>query len=522
MLSRLSRHALRRTLATLESLTEDLRIVTRVPLCTPLDGEFAAAKLQTRMDYVPFDSKMTTMKSKIRVVSKPHYGDYCTVGVAIESGSRFESGYPLGISHLVEKLAFGSTSNHSSRDEIYAVLQQNGGLIDCQSTRDTFIYAASCHVTGLKAVMEIIANAIWRAQNTPEELEEAKLIVQYEIDDMPKKIESTEPLLTDWLHMAAFRDNTLGFSKFTTKEGLRKITREHINSYISQYHAPERIFVAGVGVSHDELVAAVQRHFEPGTAIWDKNPDLLLPNLPQIDRSVAQYTGGEMRIQKDLSTLAIGTPYPNLAHVALGFEGVSYKDPDFVVFCVLHMLLGGGGSFSVGGPGKGMYTRLYTDVMNRFHWIYNATAYNHSYADAGLFSVHASSDPEQINDVLVIILDQFFKLLKGVEKEELDRAKIQLKSQLMMNLEVRPVMFEDLSRQVIGHGYRRKPQEYLEKIESVTGEEIVRIAERMLAGRPSLVAYGDIGKLASYEALDEAVARRNLQSLIPRKKAFGW
>ncbi|PIO57899.1 hypothetical protein TELCIR_20680, partial [Teladorsagia circumcincta] len=71
----------------------------------------------------------------------------------------------------------------------------------CASADDTFIYAASCHVTGLEAVMEIIANAIWRAKNTPEELEEAKMIVQYEIEDMPKKIESTEPLLTDWLHM---------------------------------------------------------------------------------------------------------------------------------------------------------------------------------------------------------------------------------------------------------------------------------------------------------------------------------
>ncbi len=34
----------------------------------------------------------------------------------------------------------------------------------------------------------------------------------------------------------------------------------------------------------------------------------------------------------------------------------------------------------------------------------------------------------------------------------------------MMNLEVRPVRFEDTARQVIGHGVRRKPQEYLEKI----------------------------------------------------------
>lgn len=160
--------------------------------------------------------------------------------------------------------------------------------------------------------------------------------------------------------------------------------------------------------------------------------------------------------------------------------------------------------------------------MNRCHWIYGATAFNHSYADAGLFCVHASSDPEKINDVLVIILDQFFKLLKSVEKEELERAKIQLKSQLMMNLEVRPVMFEDLARQVIGHGYRRKPQEYLEKIDSVSAEDIVRIGERMLAGRPSLVGYGDIGKLASYEALDDAVAHRRLQGLVSQKKAFCW
>jgi len=28
--------------------------------------------------------------------------------------------------------------------------------------------------------------------------------------------------------------------------------------------------------------------------------------------------------------------------------------------------MGGGGSFSAGGPGKGMYTRLYTHVLNRF------------------------------------------------------------------------------------------------------------------------------------------------------------
>lgn len=63
-----------------------------------------------------------------------------------------------------------------------------------------------------------------------------------------------------------------------------------------------------------------------------------------------------------------------------------------------------------------------------------------------------------------MIIEQFLRLPEGADKQELARAKTQLKSQLMMNLEVRPVMFEDLARQVLGHGYRRKPSEYVEKI----------------------------------------------------------
>ena len=59
--------------------------------------------------------------------------------------------------------------------------------------------------------------------------------------------------------------------------------------------------------------------------------------------------------------------------------------------------MGGGGSFSAGGPGKGMYSRLYLNVLNRYHWIYSATAYHHSYADTGLFCIHGSCHPSQVS-----------------------------------------------------------------------------------------------------------------------------
>lgn len=109
---------------------------------------------------------------------------------------------------------------------------------------------------------------------------------------------------------------------------------------------------------------------------------------PHVDNSFAQYTGGLVTINKDLSNASLGpTPMPELAHLVIGLESVSHQHKDFIPFCVLNMLMGGGGSFSAGGPGKGMYTRLYTNVLNRYHWMYSSTALNHAYADSGVFCI---------------------------------------------------------------------------------------------------------------------------------------
>jgi len=72
------------------------------------------------------------------------------------------------------------------------------------------------------------------------------------------------------------------------------------------------------------------------------------------------------QVEKDLSDVSLGpNPMPELAHFVLGVESCSHRHEDFIGTCVLSMMMGGGGSFSAGGPGKGMYTRLYTSVLSR-------------------------------------------------------------------------------------------------------------------------------------------------------------
>uniref|UniRef100_A0A7E4VEN8 Mitochondrial-processing peptidase subunit alpha n=1 Tax=Panagrellus redivivus TaxID=6233 RepID=A0A7E4VEN8_PANRE len=510
-----NRHAIRQISTTSSTLRQSVPLagvdLTKIPLTEPIPGLESVAPV-ARKKAKKFDTKLTVLPTGLTIASEGALARQCTIGVAINSGPRYEANYPLGVSHFIEKSAFSHTRNFDAA-RIQQVTEEQNALLDCQSTKDTFLYASSCSSDGFDEILNVIGEAVLKPVFDQESVNLAADIIQFENQNLARNPEC-EPLLIDWIHTAAFQGNTLGFSRYCNPANIPKITAQHLYSFVSQYHDPSRIVVAAVGIDHDALVATAQRCFDPAQTSWALDPSLCLPKMPELDNSVAQYTGGEHRVVRDLSKMALGPrEFPNLAHFVLGFESVGIQHPDFVPFCVLNTLMGGGGSFSAGGPGKGMFTRLYVDVLHHYHWMYNATAYNHSYTDSGVFSIRASGTPGQFNFMVKIVLNEFFRLVKGVRPDELARAKIQLKSQILMNLEMRPVQFEDLARQVLSNGSRIKPEEYAEKIDAVTDADIRRIAERMLSTKPAVVGYGDLKEMPSYEKIDAAVAKRDINEI---------
>ena len=67
-----------------------------------------------------------------------------------------------------------------------------------------------------------------------------------------------------------------------------------------------------------------------------------------VDKSVAQYTGGIITTEKDLSStslgLAEGQMFPELAHLVIGLEGVSHQVcidiPKTATSCYIYLLDG--------------------------------------------------------------------------------------------------------------------------------------------------------------------------------------
>merc|ERR1711991_849137 len=85
----------------------------------------------------------------------------------------------------------------------------------------------------------------------------------------------------------------------------------------------------------------------------------------------------------------------------------------------------------------------------------------------------------------------FFCFFVGVYgDEEFIRAKNQLKSMILMNLENSFILFDEIARQTQLFNKRNTAQEHLEKIDSLTKEDIQKVAQTIVSGKPSLVSRG--------------------------------
>ncbi|WFD36937.1 mitochondrial processing peptidase [Malassezia cuniculi] len=440
-------------------------------------------------------TQITTLPNRVRVATEAAPGHFSAVGVYIDAGSRFERLWvpgESGVSHMVDRMAFKSTA-HRTAEQMENEIQELGGSVQCSSSRETIMYQASVFNQDVGRVLSLLADTIQHPMLDPAELAMQKGAAAWEVSEIWGK---PDMIIPELVHSAAYRDNTLGNPLLCPPESLEVLTTSNIRAYMDAWYRPERLVVAGVGMPHEQLVELASEHFG---AMRGADLGVEGAMFEQIARARAQYTGGEMYIPK---------PDLEFTHIHAAFEGLSVHDDDIYTLATLQILLGGGGSFSAGGPGKGMYSRLYTNVLNHHYAVDYCAAFHHCYADSGLFGIAMSVHPSFVDRVPLIIARELELCTSGnyrgsVTQTELSRAKNQLKSSLMMALESRMVEVEDLGRQVQVHGHKVPAQEMCERIDAIDLPTLHRVASRVLhASQPStVVAQGNIDSVPDVRAV---------------------
>ncbi|KAF8910111.1 mitochondrial processing peptidase [Gymnopilus junonius] len=472
-------------------------------------------------------TQITTLANKMRVATESTPGHFSSLGLYIDAGARYESGHTSGASHFLDRMAFKSTTTRSD-EEMASDIHSLGGQIMCSSTRESIMYQSSHAHRGTPLALSLIADTILNPAFNSEELAAQQDAAAYELREVSTK---PEMVLPEILHDVAYDGQGLGNPLLCPEERIPAMNAPLLRHCLTDWYRPERMVIAGAGMPHQELVELVDNP-PPAQSRLSPNsnpstippPHLLTPSSPGVAKSLTRaasylfpqrhpsqpttaipksptstYTGGHRFIHD---------PAQELNHLYIAFEGVGINDPDVYALATMQVLLGGGGSFSAGGPGKGMYSRLYTHILNHYTQVDHCASFHHIYNDSSLFGLFASflpagsgvvggNTPSQILPHLVHQLSLL--TYTDVPKNELQRAKNQLNSSLMMALESRVIEVEDLGRQILVHNRKVPVTEMTEKINEVTQEDIKRVAARLFGpgsgNKPTVVVMGheDVG-----------------------------
>lgn len=424
--------------------------------------------------------QVTRLVSGLTVVTEamPHL-ESVALGVWIKSGSRNETEDEHGIAHLLEHMAFKGTARRSARD-IAEEIENVGGELNAATSTETTSYYARVLKDHVPLAVDLLADILTESQFDEEELRREKHVILQEIgaaNDTP------DDVVFDKFSEIAYLGQTIGRPILGTPQKVKSFTPGQIRNYLSRNYTTDRMFVVAAGaVDHDQFCRQVEERFAslPRT-----------PSSPPV-QDTARYIGGDVREVRDLMD----------AQILLGFEGKAYHMRDFYCSQILANILGGG-----------MSSRLFQEVREHRGLCYSVYAFHWGFSDTGIFGIHAATGGDDIPNLVPVVIEELRKASETIHMQEIDRARAQIRAQLLMGQESPAARAGQIARQMILYGRPIPNNEMMERLEGITPERLTDLSGRLFFDTvPTLSAVGPIEKLPPMAELAAALAPQPAKS----------
>ena len=144
-------------------------------------------------------------------------------------------------------------------------------------------------------------------------------------------------------------------------------------------------------------------------------------------------------------------------HLCLGVEGMPQASKDRYVLFILNTILGGGVS-----------SRLFQEIREKRGLAYSVYSYISSYADTGVLAVYAGTGKKKVSQVIELVLKELRGLAGILSDVDVERAKAQLKGNLILGLESTSSRMQNIARQEMYYGRYYSPSEIIKEINSIS------------------------------------------------------
>ena len=413
----------------------------------------------------PRNIRRTTLPNGLLVLTEqmPHVRSV-SMGVWVDSGSRDEAPEVNGISHFVEHMVFKGTTTRSAK-QFAREVDSIGGNIDAFTGKETICFNIRVLDENVQPALDLLSDLVLHPTFTPDDLAREQGVILEEI-----KMDEDNP---DYLVHEIFTQNfwkgdALGRPILGTAKTVSSFNQQIVfDDYARRFTPRNLVFSAAGNIDHDRFVDQVASHFSSLSASTGEP----LPKFP----AAATNPHITLKNKKSLEQVqfCLGVPAPRIA------------DQDRFAVYLLNTMLGGG-----------MSSRLFQAIREEKGLAYSIYSEMNPFRDTGCLAIYAGASADKTPEVLSLTLAELARFKhETVTDVELDRAKSQLKTNMVIGLESSSSRMSSLARQQMYFGRFFALEEIVALIEKVTPAEVQTLAQQLF--QPEAIALTLLGNLGT-------------------------
>ena len=386
------------------------------------------------------------------------------LGVWVNCGARNEARGVMGVSHMLEHMAFKGTETRSARD-IAVEMESVGGFLNAYTSREQTAFHARVLKADVPLALDILADILTHPTFEQNELERERQVVLQEIGQAR---DTPDDIIFDYLQETIYPGQPVGWPILGTDETVANFTQGDLRTYMgANYLAGGMTLIASGAVGHAQIVRLAEQKFaglKPGTT-----------PAP----APARWIGGDMRQNDALEQ----------AHLAFAFPGLAQTDPNIYAAQVYVTALGGG-----------MSSRLFQEVREKRGLCYSIYAFAQAANDSGVIGIYTGTGAAEAGEIAPVVAGEMAALAEGASDIEIARAKAQLKSALLMGLERPSTRAEQIAGQMFSYGRVLGAEELTARLDEVDTAAVRRFGTQLMeSAQPAIAALGPVGQLESHD-----------------------
>lgn len=414
--------------------------------------------------------ELKVLNNGVRIVyEKLPYLRSCSFGIWLESGTRQEPEELLGISHFIEHMVFKGTGDLDA-EGLAVAFDRVGGQVNAYTSKEVTCYSIKTLDNHIVTAAALIRDMCF-FPTFPRDTVDAERQVIFEEIDMYE--DTPEDLVNELMLGGVFAGSTLARPILGTKESLSHIGYDELRAYHSSHYIPSKTVVSICGSFTQEQLDEISSLFEglePGESF----------EMPPSDYVQAFNT----RV-KDIEQ----------NHIMLAFPGHPMGSNNRFPLAIMNVILG-----------DGMGSRLFQRIREKEGLCYSVYSFVTSQTGAGTFGIYTALSGKVQERAMELIREELEKFLRdGVSEEEIERAKSVVLTNLMTGLESTAARMSQNAREQMVYGRFFTPDELASGYESVTAEDIMRVARETLDfEKASFFAVGKVKDAEHYKKILES------------------